>query len=248
MRQSLLPGMIRAVSYNISRQIQDIRIFELANVYFLKESRFNEEPFLGLMEYGKSAKGGKGGHLSSGIFQIKGAIAALGKRLGVVKLVFEKIDHPLFAHEESLAVLSGDTILGAMGRIRPELLKDFDIKSDLFAAELNFKTITASSTLDRSYTPLPRFPFSYRDISFAVDDGMSYKDISGLIRKTGGALIERIELLSEYRGEHIPENQRGLAFRIICRAKDRTLTEDEINKLDNDIRGNLARTFKVTLR
>ena len=166
----------------------------------------------------------------------------------MVRLVFEKIDHPLFAHEESLAVLSGDTMLGAMGRIRPELLRDFDIKSDLFAAELNFKTMTSCSTLSRAYSPLPRFPFSYRDISLAIDNGISYKDISEQIKKIGGTLIERIELLSEYRGKHIPAHQRGLAFRIVCRAKDRTLTEDEINKLDNDIRATLTRTFKATLR
>jgi len=247
MRQSLLPGMLKVVSHNISRQINRIKIFELSNIYFLKESAYNEELFLGIAIYDKSQNQKES--LSSGLFQIKGAVIALCERLGIVAdLGFESTTHPAFATGETIALLSGTTMLGTIGKVKTDVLGRFDIKGDLYAAEINFKTIEGLSNLSRFYKPLPRFPFSYRDISFSVNKSISYKEITGLIKGTGSGMIEEIECLSEYHGKEIPKMQRGLAIRIIYRLKEKTLTEEEINRVDTDIRSKLTDTFNVTLR
>jgi len=238
MRPSLLPGVIKVISHNISRQVNNVKVFELSNIYFQKEANYNEEPFLALAQYSKS----------SGLFHLKGAIEALGKSLDVANLGFEKTNHLQFVPEETLAILSGDLMLGTMGRVRSDILERFDVKEAVFAAELNFKTVMDHANLSRSYKPLPRYPYSYRDISLSVDHSVAYRDMANLIKKTGGALIEDVDLLSEYRGEGIREGQRGLAFRVIYRAKDRTLTEEEISNLDVNIRKNLTKEFNVTLR
>lgn len=248
MRQSLLPGMVKTVSYNIGRQIHDINLFELSNIYFTKEGLYNEEPFLALAQCTKDHKEKSEDYSTQGIFRLKAAIVVLGKKLGIVKLGFERTTHPLFAPEETLAALSGDTMLGTIGRIRPEVLKGFDIKTELYAAELNFKKIVEASSLSRLYRPLPRFPFSYRDISFAIERGVSYKEITSLIKSAGGLLVEDIELLSEYRGEQIQKGHRGLAIRIVYRSKEKTLTEEEVNKIDGALRENLTKNFKAILR
>lgn len=246
MRQSLLPGIIKVISHNISRQIQKIKVFELSNIYFLKESVYNEELFLGLAIYDKRQRQKES--LSSGLFQLKGAVTALGERLGMPKLELEETTHPVFVAEETVAVLSSATMLGTMGRIKPEILQRFDIKGDVYTAELNFKTMETLSNLSRYYKSLPRFPFSYRDISFAVSKSISYKDIAALVKNAGAGLIEDIECLSEYRGEDIPEKQRGLAVRVIYRSREKTLTEEEINTADTTIRKKLTENFKATLR
>lgn len=248
MRQSLLYGILRAVAYNISRQLQDISIFELSNIYFIKEGTYNEEPFLALARCGKTPQAKGEDYLSSGIFGLKAAIVTLGERLGIVKLGFERTSHPLFLPDQTLVVLSNDIMLGTMGRIKPEAQGVFDIKGEVYAAELNFKTVAESSNLIRFYHPLPRFPHSYRDISFAIDNRISYKQITELIRSTGGVLVEDIELLSEYHGQQIPKGHRGLATRIIYRSRERTLTEEEVNAADQSVRKNLTKNFNAILR
>jgi phenylalanyl-tRNA synthetase beta chain len=135
-----------------------------------------------------------------------------------------------------------------MGRVKAEILQRFDIKTQLYAAELNFAVIVENSNLNRFYKPLPRFPYSYRDISFALNKTVSYAQISALIRSKGGFLVEDIELLSEYHGEQIPQGERALAVRIIYRSKERTLTEEEVNSADNAIRQSLTKVFNAALR
>jgi len=246
MRQSLLPGMLKAVSHNVGRQIHDIRLFELSNIYFDKENTYNEEPFLTIAQYARPQK--QKGRLSQEIFQLKGAITELGNRLGITRLKFESTTHPVFVPDETMVVLSGDIMLGAMGRVRPEILEGFDIKAPLYCAELNFKTIADSANLSRFYKPLPRFPYSYRDVSFALDEKIAYKEIYDLIKSNGGLFVEDIELLSEYRGKDIPKGQRALAFRIVFRSQDRTLKEEEINSADQSVRDALTKDLSATLR
>jgi phenylalanyl-tRNA synthetase beta chain len=248
MRPSLLPGAIKTVSYNISRQVYDIKIFELSNIYFEKEGSYNEEPFLTIAQYNRYHKKEKDNHAGSALFRIKGVITVLAERLGIPKLNFEKTTHPLFISDETTAVLSDNLMLGVVGEIKPDILKAFDIPGGIYATELNFKLILESSNLNRFYKTLPRFPYSYRDISFAANKAITYKEITDLIKGTGGALIEDIELLSEYFGEQITKDQRALAIRVIYRSKEKTLAEEEISRIDTAIREGLIKNFSAVLR
>ncbi|MFH1867854.1 MAG: phenylalanine--tRNA ligase subunit beta, partial [Candidatus Omnitrophota bacterium] len=247
MRRSLLPGIIKAVSYNISRQIQDIKLFELSSIYFTKEGCYIEEPCLALAQHEKAQKSKKD-HLSCLLFKLKRAVAALSEKLAIKDMGFDRTTHPVFEPGETLMVLSGNVMLGSLGKIKPGILEKFDIKTELYAAELNFSAIIENSNLNRFYSALPRFPFSYRDISFAIDNKISYKEIAGLVKSTGGLFIEEIELLSEYRGEHIPKGRRALAVRVVYRSKEKTLTEEEVNAADSAIRQNLTKIFAASLR
>ena len=248
MRQSLIPGLLRAVYNNISRQLSRIKLFELSNIYFLKEGAYNEDMFLSACFYDKSQRSKHKDYRDEGIFKLKGAVTALCERLGIPGLAFEKTTHTIFVPDETVTVMSGDAVLGAMGRIKPEILKDFDIKGDLYAAEFNFSSMMSSANLKRYYRELPRFPFSYRDISFAIDSSITYKEIEALIRQTGGAIVESVECLSEYTGEQILASQRGLVIRVIYRSKMTTLTEEEISSVDAAIRDNLTKKLEATLR
>jgi len=247
MRQSLLPGALKVIYHNTSRQVSKIKVFELSGIYFKNESRYNEEPALAIAQYAKPHKV-VGSYEDSVLFQLKGAVVILCEKLGIRIVEFEKTTHPLFMPDETIGILSDGAMLGVMGRIKSDVLGKFDIKGDVCACEINFKTLADLSNLDKFYKPLPKFPFSYRDISFAIDSQISYREITSFIKQEGGAIIESIELLSEYRGDKIEPNQRGLAIRIIYRLKEKTLIEEEINKLDTAIRKGLSRNFNATLR
>jgi phenylalanyl-tRNA synthetase beta chain len=248
MRPSLLPGMARAVSYNISRQVYDIRMFELSNVYFKSQDACCEEPSLAFSIYSKIDNTRRQSNNQQGWFAIKGAMEQLAAALGIKAIRFERTTSALFEEGESVAILSGNSMLGSMGAIAQETLISSGITGELFAAELNLDLVFQSAVLQRYYSPLPRFPYAYRDVSFAVDSSIEYRTIKSLIFHAGGPNIERIELLSEYKGTQIAQGQRGLAIRVVFRSKEKTLTEDTINASDNAIRQALGETFNAVLR
>jgi phenylalanyl-tRNA synthetase beta chain len=154
----------------------------------------------------------------------------------------------LFSQGSSVVILSDNTMLGSMGRVRDSISSAFNITGSLFCAELNFKKLALSSSHKKYYRPLPRFPYSYRDISFAIKTSIEYAQIISLIKCIGGNIVESIELLSEYRGQQIGEGKRGLAVRIIFRSKDKTLPEEEISAVDTAIRKGIEQTFHAVLR
>ena len=248
MRPSLLPGLLKAVSHNLSRQVYDIKFFELSNIYFKEDLHYNEEPSLSIVEHEKlKAKQSPQINLSP-MFNIKGVISSLAGRLSIKDLSFENTTHSLFVQGETIAVLSEGRLVGTIGKIKEDIAKSFDIKGALFAGEFNFDQILSSATLTKSYRALPRYPYSYRDISFALEKQIPYKDIASLIKKTGGPFIERIELLSEYAHKDIGKDKRALALRVLFRSKEKTLAENDIASADNAIRKALAENFNVILR
>jgi phenylalanyl-tRNA synthetase beta chain len=247
MRPSLIPGMLKALEHNLSRQVYDISFFEVSNVYFKTQDTYNQEPRIALSYYERTDIQ-KPGHGQSGLFRIKGAITQLAQAIGVKGWRFEKATSALFEDNTSIAILSGNTILGSMGSVKRTVVDASHITGTVFAAELKLHELARHASLQRYYQPLPRFPYAYRDISFAVDRSIEYKAITDQIMRSGGAIVENIELLSEYTGKQIQPGCRGLAVRIIFRAKDKTLTEDEINTSDLAIRTALSETFDAILR
>jgi len=248
MRPSLLPGIIKASAYNTSRQVYDIKLFELSNIYFKEAKEYREEPYLALALYAKANTLNQKGILEQGFFRLKGVILNLAKTLGVKNLKLEKITSNLLDEDRSIAVLSGSVMLGLMGRLKDNITAVFGITGSLFVAEIDFRQLVLSAHPERYYKPLPRFPYAYRDVSFAIGVLVEYKEIEALIKRVGGNLVEEIELLSEYRGKQIEAGKRSLAIRVIFRSKDKTLTEEEIGSADAAIRSGIEKTFNAVLR
>ncbi len=249
MRSSLLPCMLKTVAHNLSRQVYDIKLFELSNIYFQQEADYSEEPSLVMAQYGKSqAKAALGDYTATGLFQIKGVVSELVKRLGIKEFVFEKTSHPAFKKAEVAAMLSGNTMIGMIGRVDGKTLRAFNVKGELFIAEINFNVLVACTHLESYYKPLPRFPYSYRDVSFSIDPTISYSELADFFKKTGGTQLKKIKLLSEYRGKDIDKKHRALAIRMIFSSKEKTLTEEEIDIADTAIRQGLKEKFNASLR
>jgi phenylalanyl-tRNA synthetase beta chain len=247
MRPSLLPGILKAVAYNISRQLYDIRLFELSRTYARDRDKYLEENRLAIALYANPHAEGKC-VVENGFFQLKGAIMCLMDSLGLREPNFENTMSQLFDEYSCMAVLSDSIMLGCFGRLRDGIASNFGITGAVYAGEINFDQICALARTHRSYKPLPRFPYTYRDISFAVDMSIGYQQIAGLIRHIGGHTVENIRLLNEYRGKQIEEGRRGIAMRVIFRSREKTLTEEEINALDASIRSGIKEFFGAILR
>ncbi|HEO64002.1 MAG TPA: hypothetical protein ENN78_01890, partial [Candidatus Omnitrophica bacterium] len=248
MRNTLIPGLLKTVSYNIHRSNVDISIFELSNIYFYAENSFNEHQNLGIALYGDVPSSWSKGIRRSDIFDLKGIITLLLARLGISNASFEVSSHPSLDETQAMAVIAGSAMLGILGKVKKSVAHEMDIQDHIYIAELNMPLVVRESRLEKRYTALPRFPFSQRDVSFYIDKDIPYKDIVEAVSSAGGSLVQSVELVDEYAGKQIPEGKRGFSFRITLQAKDRTLKEDEISQIDSSIRHCLAADLGACLR
>jgi phenylalanyl-tRNA synthetase beta chain len=98
------------------------------------------------------------------------------------------------------------------------------------------------------FSPYSTFPASDRDIAFYAPVSVSVADLEKAMTKAGGKLLNSVTLFDEYQGESVPEGQRSLAFRLVYRALDRTLTDEDVEPVHQKVRAALEKQFQVALR
>lgn len=247
MRNTLLAGLLKAINYNLNMGNADLRLYELSNIYFRQDEDLQENLSLSLGICGNSISDWSRKQQPMDLFYLKGVLKTLFDKLGI-DVYFEESQHPSLEPDRTMAILAYNKMLGAMGLVKQEILAKMDIKKDVYAAEINTQVLFENARLEKLFKPIIRYPSSERDISICVDENISYESINRAIKDTAASFIKNIELIEQYRGKQIRENQRGLLIRITYRAKDRTLKETEIEKAHNEIREKLIRDFGVVIR
>ena len=142
--------------------------------------------------------------------------------------------------------------LGIFGQLHPQLRRERGLPDSVYVFQMELDVLLDS--LDQDDILIPKFkpysiyPAADRDIAFFASVKVTVVEIQKVITKTGKDLLESVELFDEYRGENVPSGQRSLAFRLIYRASDRTLTDAEVEPVHQKIREALVEKFGVTLR
>jgi phenylalanyl-tRNA synthetase beta chain len=142
--------------------------------------------------------------------------------------------------------------LGLFGQLHPLLRNERGLPDAIYAFELDFDVLL--DALDQDENLIPRFhpystyPASDRDIAFFAPVKVSVAEIERVTQKAGGQLLESVQLFDEYQGENVPEGKRSLAFRLVYRASDRTLTDEEVEPVHQTVREALVEKFGVSLR
>jgi phenylalanyl-tRNA synthetase beta chain len=147
--------------------------------------------------------------------------------------------------------INGDR-LGTFGQLHPQLRQERGLPDQVYSFDLSLDVLLdhmlQEDKLIPVFQPYSSYPASDRDIAFFAPVKFSVAEIERAIQNAGGALLESIELFDEYRGQNVPEGQRSLAFRLVYRSPDRTLTDEEINPVHNKVREALEEKFQVALR
>ncbi len=247
MRPTLAPSILDAVSWNLNRGIKNLRIFELGKVYVKDAKGFKEKDnlsmaFAGERPYDWRRKEG------SGFFEAKGVLEELFDRLEIEKVSFGDVDLPLFLSGDATSIWVGKEKIGFLGKVDRKTLDRFDIKTDIVLCEISLERLFGRVRLEKRFRPLPRFPSSLRDISMVVKKGVFHQEIVSTIKEAGGELVADIELFDQYFGMQIQEGTRGLAYSIEYRAKDRTLTDQEVNRLHTQVCDALVEKLDVRIR
>ncbi|MEA5564963.1 phenylalanine--tRNA ligase subunit beta [Anabaena sp. UHCC 0399] len=255
LRTDLLSGLIDAFQYNLEQGNGSLNGFEIGRIFWQEEEGLLEKDAIaGIMggdrTIGKWSKGGKEQPMTW--FEAKGILESVFQELGIqVEYQPDCRDARLHPGRTASLWIRG-TSLGVFGQLHPQLRRDKDLPESVYLFQLDLNVLL--DALDQDEILIPAFkaystyPASDRDIAFFAPVKISVADIEKAITKAGTGLLESVEMFDEYRGENVPQGQRSLAFRLVYRAGDRTLTDTEVEPVHNKVREALVEKFGVNLR
>ena len=255
LRSELISGLIQSFQTNLAQGNGSLQGFEISKIFGRDETGLIETDVLagiigGDPGIGRWTTGGKPQPLSW--YEAKGILESVCHSLKIpVEYQADRSDPKLHPGRTASLWLQGQK-LGYFGQLHPQLRQEKDLPAAVYVFQLNLDPILNYLAAEERLVPVFKnystFPASDRDIAFFASVDLSLADIQKSITKAGGELLEAVEVFDEYRGANVPDGQRSLAIRSIYRALDRTLTDADVEPLQQKIRDVLVEKFRVTLR
>lgn len=243
MRTSLMPNLLDVLARNFKRNVPEALAFELGRVFIPHDIPVSSLPIekkvLTLGMYGDEID----------FFCLKGVVSELLNKLGIKNLSFEpEKTHPSFHPGRCANIVYGNHILGTLGEIHPDVLENYGFDNRVYIADIDFNILLQITRLDRVYKPLPKYPATTRDMAIIVKEELYHKEIEEIILENGGSILESCTLFDVYRGKQISKGDKSMAYSLTFRAKDRTLTDEEVNKVFDKILNQLKNKLNAELR
>jgi phenylalanyl-tRNA synthetase beta chain len=229
MRPTLLASLLDAARYNVSRDVDDVRIFESGTVYRAADVLADEHHALGVLLTGSAAPASwRGGPRQQADFFA--AKALLDAVLGVAGVEFslERADRPFLHRGRSAAVLATEQRLGFIGELHPAVAASWELGATAVWA-IDLGLVAGAGAATTTYKAFGSFPAMREDLAVVVADGVAAGDVIATVRAAGGPDLKTVELFDVYSGEQVGEGRVSLALHLEFRSDDRTLTDDEVS-------------------
>lgn len=250
MRTSMVPGLLKTLQTNVAQKETDFGVFEFGRVYLPE----GEREVLGVLATGAQVKHFEGRD-SWGFFDFKGLVEGLCHPFDVALEWSQPEPGQPYLHPGVQAVGSyASQVIATVGQVHPLLVRDLDLDFPVLLLELELNRLFSSGFREKRFAAIPRFPAVVRDFAFLISRDLPYsrveESIQGLAKKSNefGGLLESVELFDQYEGEQVPDGMRSLAFKFIFRSSERTLTDDEVSKLDQQLIDWLDEEINAQLR
>ena len=258
MRQTLILNGLEVIAYNINRQITNIKTFEYGSVYSFNPEMdgktldsYEEHTCYAMFMSGQPEKSWRVDPGKGNYFQLKGYLELLLKRFGcdIYSLQTEAAPADLFSEGLSYSLPGSGQPLAVMGTIAPARLKQFGIKQPVFAAEINwpaFFTLIKRNKI--KYSELPKFPEVRRDLALLLDESVTYADLRKSALRVGKKLLKQVSLFDVYRGDKIAEGKKQYALSFVLQDLEKTLTDNDVEKVMSKLLATFQNEFGATLR
>ena len=241
MRTTALPSMLGVLSTNLSRRNMEAKLYEMATVYKKQPGKMlaDERTVLTLGAYGGNVD----------FFALKGAVEALlcAARTPDVRFTADT-ETAAFHPGRCAAVWSGDTRLGTLGQIHPDVCAAYGLDGATYCAEIDVVLLHDLEGAEPVYTPLPRFPAITRDIAVVCDAAVPVGELTECIRKAEKNVLRGVKLFDVYTGVGIPEGKKSVAFSLTLRSDDGTLTDDHAEEAVRAVLDALRENFGAVIR
>ena len=252
LRTSLIPGLLEAARYNISRKNSNLKLFELKKVFFPQEGERLPKEVKYLVGLAMGVDRDLHWAFSPrpvDFYDIKGCVEDLLGGLQVKGIKFNRAEDIPYLHPgKASRILSDGDVLGALGEVHPQVLDRYEIHGKAYLFEIDFEKMVKGTTEGKRFRPLPKFPAVYRDLSMVIDEALEAEKVVETIWTFRQPFIDELQLFDVYRGAPIPEGKKGVSCRIRYQASDRTLTDEEVNQYHEKVVSQLREIFQVELR
>lgn len=258
LRQSLIPGGLEVVAYNLNRQVSSLKIFEYGSVYQrLPENDsqtlkgYEEHQCFSMVITGTPDKSWRTEPGKSSYFQLKGYLELLLKRFGADLYQMWTDAAPADIYSEGVVYkLPGQgKQVAVMGTVNPALARRFGIKQPVFAAEINWPVLFDIVRRDKvAFSELPKFPEVRRDLALLLDEKVTYAELRAAAFKSARKLLKHVSLFDVYRGDKIPEGKKQYALGFTIQDTEKTLTDQDTEKLMSRLLTTFQSEFGAQLR
>lgn len=245
LRYSVIPSLFKIYEYNVAHNVKDVSIFEIGKGFYKKDEVYSEENKLACLMSGEYYLG-LDNKSQIDFYVIKGVVEEFLDYLGfagrysfVVGDNIPKEFHP----GQSAKISINNDIVGIVGKVHPSKTKE-----DVYVFEINLDKVLAKKAEKMKYKEISKFPSVKKDLAVVVDKGITSQEIQITIKKSAGSLLSEIQVFDVYTGENIGENKVSIAYSLTFMAKDKTLTDEEINPILEKIITDLNKKLGAELR
>lgn len=233
-KEFLTPSLVLNITKNIVdnfRFFEEAKIFEINKIFAGSGGKISENKSLVAAESKKTEK-----YEAESFYHLKGTVDLLFAKLGIGGLWYDTaVDYsPIdsFWHKERLAeIKAGEEKFGYIGEIHPNVLKKTDVKTRVAVCEIDFEKLAKFASEEREYAPPPKFPAVVRDIAILVQKWTSVDEVQSVIETAGGKMVVDSDLFDIYEGAGLPAEKSSMAFRIVFQSPEKTLTDEEVDKI-----------------
>ncbi len=235
MKTQALNGMLTSLATNYNRKNKNVRLYEIGNIYIPKALPLTELP-------DERTQFTLGMYGDGDFFTMKGVVEEFFEKVGLDgRITYDPEDKKSFLHPGRQADIIYDGVkVGYLGEVHPQVCENYNIGDRVYYADIDMPYIVEHACFDKKYEGIAKFPTSTRDISLVVDKQVLIGTMENAIIKKGGKLLESCELFDIYEGEQVGEGKKSVAFSLVFRAKDRTLSDTEISEIMDKILAELT--------
>ena len=240
MRTIALPSMLEILARNNAYHNKSVSLYELAKIYLPRENDLPQEPKMLLLgAYGPNVN----------FFTLKGQLEAVfaGLRTEKTAYVADKTN-PSYHPGRCAKVFVGGEEVGVIGQVHPAVAKNYGMDCEVYCCEVSFARIMNHLLPEVTYTPLPKYQGTTRDLSVLCDEAVTVADVENVIEASAGKLLRGVKLFDIYRGTGVPEGKKSMAFSLELRADDRTLTDADSEGVMSKVLSALAEKLNAVLR
>jgi phenylalanyl-tRNA synthetase beta chain len=247
LRPNLRANLLAVLSANRRYEDSGIRLFELGKIYIPRQNDLPNEPEMlcGILSGFRSDKSWHGGDDLLDFYDAKGVVEGLLAQLDVEANFEGSEDESLHPVKQAAIVIAGNR-LGVVGELHPKVLQAFEVPEAAYLFEINLTALLPFTLGHKMFQPISRFPTIVRDIAVVVDAGVAHQRVENIVKSF--PLVERITIFDVYSGEQLPSGKKSLAYSITFQSPTHTLTDEEVDQVQQQILDRLSSELGATLR
>ena len=237
LRAYLFPGLLEVASFNYNQEKRNLRIMEIGKTFIREDKKLKEILSLSAVVVEDNFD----------LFHLKGIVELILQQTKVDKVQFRAYPFPFLSPAESILVLEKELNIGFFGKLNVNFCEELKLPLNSYLFEINMDFIVSTYKEEKKYHPLPRFPSLKRDLSFVMREDIPAEEAKQYILNKA-RYVEKVDLIDVYQGANIPEGHKSITFSLIFRHPDRTLTDSEVNSIQDKIIKSMEEKWGAYLR